>query len=97
MMAVVAEEPARIEDLRQELSLSFPILCDSHKEMLPTWDLLNRWELGGISRPAIAVVDAGRQVRFLAKGKPAERVAAADLVTFLKEGILPVNTEITLP
>jgi peroxiredoxin len=97
LMAVAAEEPERIEDLRKELGLTFPILCDANKEMLPTWDLLNRWELGGISRPAVAVIMAGRQVRFIAKGKPAERVAAEALVAFLKEGVLPVNTEITLP
>jgi peroxiredoxin len=97
LMAVAAEDPERIEDMRKELGLTFAILCDANKEMLPTWDLLNRWELGGISRPAVAVVTAGCRVRFLVKGKPAERVAAEDVVAFLKDGSLPMNTEITLP
>jgi peroxiredoxin len=89
LVALSVEEPGRNEALRREHDLPFTILSDTEREMLPTWDLLNRWELGGIARPAHFVIGTDRTVRCGTVGKADRRVVAADVVRFLRYGIEP--------
>ena len=89
MVAVSVDEPSVSEALRQEHQLPFRILCDTKREMLPTWDLLNKWELGGIARPAAFVIDENLQVTFGLVGDASHRVLADDIVEMRKSGAHP--------
>jgi peroxiredoxin Q/BCP len=85
LAAISADDAARTEPIRQELGLKFPLLCDTGREVINAYGLLNRGEKGGIAFPASFVIDRERVVRFRALEAVASRVSVEQLLKFVRE------------
>jgi len=88
--AVVVDPPERAEAVRRQLGLSFPILCDTKRELVREWGVFEPEQFGGIAKPAVFVVDRDRRVRFASIDREATRVPAASVVDFVASG-MPVD------
>lgn len=87
MAAVSVDEPAKSENVRLDLHLPFPILCDTERRVLAAWGILNEREKGGIAEPAAFVIDRERRVRFQSVDKSSSRVPTLAVVDFLRSGM----------
>lgn len=85
--ALSVDDPTRAEAMHAELQLNFPVLCDSQREVITAWGLLNSGEKGGIAYPAVFVIDPERKVRYRSLDRTASRVSTAEVVAFLKNGL----------
>jgi peroxiredoxin len=72
--------------LKEELGLTFRILCDTEREVVKGWDRFNKFELGGIAKPALFIIDTDRTIRFRSDGKTSSRYGVEDLLKFLLSG-----------
>ncbi|MGA2846671.1 MAG: redoxin domain-containing protein [Candidatus Acidiferrales bacterium] len=84
LAALAVDEPVRSEAVRRENKLPFPILCDTRREVIEAWGIINHKEKGGIAEPAIFVVDRGRRVLFGSVDGEFSRVGAAALLEALR-------------
>ncbi len=84
--ALSVDEPNRSEALRQNLRLPFPILCDTEREVVSAWGLLNATEQGGIARPAVFVLDEDRRVLYSSRDATHRRLRTEELAAFLRLG-----------
>jgi peroxiredoxin len=84
LAALAVDEPARSEAIRRELQLPFPILCDTRREVIEAWGVINRKEKGGIAQPAIFILDRDRRVLFGSVDGEFSRVGAAALLESLR-------------
>jgi peroxiredoxin len=84
VVALSVDTPEQSEALRLELSLPFPILCDTERRVVKAWDLYNPREKGGIAQPAVFLVDSQRTVRYSAVDTVARRVPASEMVRVLQ-------------
>lgn len=83
-MAVSVDAPEKSEAMRQELSLPFPILCDTERRLMKDWDIYNPRERGGIAKPAVFVIEPNRIVRYAAVDTVATRVPASEILHVLQ-------------
>ena len=79
------DPPQTSEDLRTQLSLPFPLLCDTEHRVIESWNVLNERERGGIARPAIFVLDSGLRIRFSSIDHVVRRAPAAQIVSLLQQ------------
>jgi len=87
-VAVVSTDPPKSSAaLRQQLSLPFPILCDSQRAIVKAWGVFNAEEKGGIAIPAVFVVDRAGMVRFASVDTMTTRIAAKDILAYLRAGM----------
>ena len=87
-VAVVATDPPKSSaGLRQQLSLPFPILCDSQRAIVKAWGVFNAAEKGGIAIPAVFVVDRAGLVRFASVDSMTARISAKDILAYLRAGM----------
>ncbi len=82
--ALAVDEPQRSEAVRRQYELLFPILCDTRREVVQRWGLLNREEKGGIAEPATFVLDRDARVIYGAADGIFARVGAAALLEALR-------------
>ena len=97
LAAISVDDATRSAPMKAELELPFPILCDSKRELIVKWGLLNRAEMGGIAYPAVFAIDRDLVVRFRSLDRTAQRAAVgqvADAVRATAQGG-PLGTEIT--
>ena len=90
LLAISVDDAERAEPVRQELGLKFPLLCDTRREVVKAYGLLNSGEKGGIAFPATFVIDRERVVRFRALEEVVSRVNVdqlLDLVRALGRGV----------
>lgn len=85
LVAISVDDAARTEPVRQELGIKFPLLCDTSREVVKKYGLLNSGEKGGIAFPASFVIDRDRVVRFRALEQVASRVNVDQLLELLRE------------
>jgi peroxiredoxin len=85
LVAISVDDAARAETVRQEFGLKFPLLCDTRREVVKAYGLLNSGEKGGIAFPASFVIDRKRVVRFRALEAVASRVSVEQLLKFVRE------------
>jgi peroxiredoxin len=85
LVAISVDDAARAETVRQELGIKFPLLCDTSREVVKKYGLLNSGEKGGIAFPASFVIDRDRVVRFRALEQVASRVSVDQLLELLRE------------
>jgi thioredoxin-dependent peroxiredoxin len=85
LVAISVDDAARAEPLRQELGIKFPLLCDTRREVVSAYGLLNPRENGGIAFPASFVIDRDRVVRFRALEDVASRVSVDQLLGLVRE------------
>jgi peroxiredoxin len=64
LVAVSVDSCESSEALRTQLSLPFPILCDTERRVVKDWDIYNSRERGGIAKPAVFVIDPNQVVRY---------------------------------
>jgi peroxiredoxin len=83
-VALSVDDAERSEALRRQLGLSFPILCDTRREVVRAWDLYNPKEQGGIAVPAVFVIGLGRRVLYRSIDRTAKRVSAEGVLLFLR-------------
>jgi peroxiredoxin len=85
LVAISVDDAERAEPVRQELGLKFPLLCDTRREVVKAYGLLNSGEKGGIAFPATFVIDRERVVRFRALEQVASRVNVDQLLGLVRE------------
>jgi len=78
------DDAARAEPCRRELGLKFPLLCDTRREVVKAYGLLNTRENGGIAFTASFVIDRERVVRFRALEDVASRVSVDQLLGLVR-------------
>jgi len=79
LVAILVDDAARAEPVREELGIKFPLLCDTRREVVKAYGLFNEREAGGIAFPASFVIDRDRVVRFRALedvARPTARIGA---------------------
>lgn len=99
VVAVSVDAPDKSEAMRVDLSLPFPILCDTERRVVRDWGIYNAGEKGGIAKPAVFIIDPSRVVRYAAVDGVVRRVPAAEIVSLLQnagEG-QPVRRKIHVP
>jgi peroxiredoxin len=84
LVAISVDDAARAEPVRQELGIEFPLLCDTRREVVKAYGLLNAREKGGIAFPASFVIDRDRVVRFRALEEVASRVSVNELLGLIR-------------
>jgi len=85
--AVSVDEPTRSEAARQQLHVSFPVLCDTSRKAVTEWGLLNPREKGGIARPSVFVIDRDMRIRFASLDSDAARARTDTVVSFVLSGM----------
>lgn len=85
LVAISVDDAARAEPVRQELGIKFSLLCDTRREVVKAYGLLNSGEKGGIAFPASFVMDRERVVRFRALEDVASRVNVEQLLELVRE------------
>jgi peroxiredoxin len=83
-VAVSVDAPDKSEALRVQLSLPFPILCDTEHRVVRDWGIYNSGEKGGIAKPAVFIIDSSRIVRHASVDTVVRRVPAAEIVSLLQ-------------
>jgi peroxiredoxin len=84
LVAVSVDPPETSEALRTQLSLPFPVLCDTERHVVRGWDIYNSRERGGIAKPAVFVIDPDQVVRYASVDSVATRVPAVEIVHLLQ-------------
>ena len=84
LVAISVDDAARAEPCRRELGLKFPLLCDTRREVVKAYGLLNTRENGGIAFPASFVIDRERVVCFRALEDVATRVSVDQLLGLVR-------------
>ena len=84
LVALSVDPPDRSAAVAQQLSLPFPILSDTRREVISAWGVLNAKERGGIAIPSVFVIDRDLRLRMLAMEKTHHRVAPDDVLQFVR-------------
>jgi hypothetical protein len=102
LAAVSMDAPEKLEAVRQELHLPFPILCDTERRVIQEWDIYNPREKGAIAKPAVFVIDRDRTVRYGAGTLTYEGTFLSDTLRVVLEalksaGIIGPDQELPAP
>jgi peroxiredoxin len=84
LAAVSVDMGERLQAVRRELGLDYPLLSDETREGLKAWGLLNP-RSGGIALPAVVVIAPGMRVRLVAHETESRRLAPSALLRRLNE------------
>jgi len=84
LVAVSVDSPEKSAALRHNLRLPFTILCDVNKRVIQDWGIYNAREKGGISTPAVFIIDRNRNVLFASVDSTAARVPVQEIVRILQ-------------
>jgi peroxiredoxin len=84
LVAISVDDASRAEPVRDELGIKFPLLCDTRREVVNAYGLLNTREKGGIALPASFVIDSNRVVRFRALEEVGSRVSVDQLLGLVR-------------
>jgi peroxiredoxin len=95
LAAISVDSAERAEPVRAELNIEFPLLCDTRREVVKAYGLLNERENGGIAFPAAFVIDRNRVVRFRALEEVASRVSVDELVSLVRAVGKGVESSVT--
>ena len=99
VVAVSVDPPGQSEALRVDLSLPFPILCDTGRRVVREWGIYNSREKGGIAKPAVFMIGPSRVVTYVSVDAVAIRVPAAAIVSLLQSAAdaQPVRRRVHVP
>jgi peroxiredoxin len=99
LVAVSVDSCEASEALRTQLSLPFPILCDTERRVVKDWDIYNSRERGGIAKPAVFVIDSNQLVRYASVDSVATRVPALEIVRWLQSAANapPIRRKVHIP
>ena len=98
-VVVSVDAPDKSEVLRVDLSLPFPILCDTERRVVRDWGIYNSGEKGGIAMPAVFIIDSSQVVRYASVDAVVRRVPAAEIVSLLQNAAegQPVRRRVHVP
>jgi peroxiredoxin len=85
LVAISVNAPEKSESVRHDLSLPFPILSDSRRDVVRERDIYNPREKGGIAKPAVFILAPDRRVRFASVDQVASRVPASEILGQLSQ------------
>jgi peroxiredoxin len=99
LVAVSVDSPKTSEALRTQLSLPFPILCDTERRVVREWGIYNSRERGGIAKPAVFVIDPNHVVRYASVDSVVKRVPAVEIVHLLQNAAnaQPIRRKVHFP
>jgi peroxiredoxin len=99
VVAVSVDAPDKSEALRADISLPFPILCDTERRVVRDWGVYNSEEKGGIAKPAVFIIDPSHVVRYASVDAVVRRVPAAEVVSLLQNAAegQPVRRRVHVP
>ena len=83
LAAISVDHAEKSQAVREELRLTFPILCDTERKVAREWGVYNAKEKGGIAKPAVFVIDPDRVVRYVSVDEVASRIPASDIARLL--------------
>ena len=95
LAAISVDDATRTQPVRAELNIQFPLLCDTRREVVKVYGLLNERENGGIAFPAAFVIDRNRVVRFRALEEVASRVSVDELLSLVRAVGQGVESSVT--
>jgi peroxiredoxin len=97
--AVSVDAPDRSQALRVNLSLPYPILCDTERRVVRDWGIYNAAERGGIAKPAVFIIEPSHEIRYAAVDGVVSRVPASEIVSLLQNAgeEQPLRRKIHLP
>ena len=81
--AISVDPPATSASMRHDLSIEFPVLSDTRREVIDEWGVLNSAEKGGIAIPSTFLIDRDLRVRFSNSEGIARRVSAREMLAFV--------------
>ncbi len=84
LAAISVDNPEKSQAVRDELHLSFTVLCDMHRRVVREWGVYSAREKGGIGKPAVFIIDPGRAVRYVSVDEVASRIAASEIARLLR-------------
>jgi peroxiredoxin len=84
LVALSVDPPDRSAAVARQLSLPFPILSDTRREVISAWGVLNAKERGGIAVPSVFVIDRDLRLKMLAIEKTHQRVSPDDVLQFVR-------------
>jgi peroxiredoxin len=91
IVAVSADDAVRAAAYKQEMRLPFVVLGDPRRSAIEAWDLLDP-EMGGIAHTATFVLDPNLTVAFRSIDPMTDRVSAAQILGWLRDGTAPRRT-----
>ncbi len=83
LVSLSVDRPEISEEFREELGLEFTILCDTEREVVKGWNRFDRWEMGGIAKAALFVIDSDMRIRLRSLDKAVKRISVDNLIEFL--------------
>ena len=86
LVSLAVDRPEISEEFRKELGLEFTILSDTEREVVKGWNRFDRWEMGGIAKAALFVIDSDMRIRLRSLDKAITRISVDDLIAFLSSG-----------
>ena len=84
LVGLSVDDATRSQAVREQLGLSFPLLCDTRRAVVRAWDLYNPREQGGIAVPAVFVIGSGLQVLYHSTDATRRRVSPEGVLAFLR-------------
>jgi thioredoxin-dependent peroxiredoxin len=84
IIAVSVDPPQRSAAMCRDLGIEFTVLSDASRRIISNWGLLNAREKGGIALPATFLIDRDGLVLFSAREDTSQRVAASEMLAFVK-------------
>jgi len=85
-----SDDPKQSSSFKTEKSFAFQLLCDTDRQVIKLYNLLNPHEHGGIAYPAIFVIKPGGAIGYRSLDKTAKRVDLSSVVAYLET----VNSDI---
>ena len=85
IVAISVDSAAVTRTLQRELELDFALLCDTERELITAWSLLNRVERGGIAFPAVFVLDPDGAIVFRSLDRLVTRVNPEPVLAFIDQ------------
>lgn len=86
VVGLSADPPELAEAFRKDLGLTFMILCDTEKKVIREWDRYSRYEMGGIAKASLFLIDGDRRVQFRTIESIMHHIRPEDMIDFLKSG-----------
>lgn len=84
LVGLSADAREMTEAFRKELGLTFMILCDPERQVIREWDRYQPFEMGGIAKSSLFIIDSERRVEFRALDSVMHRYPVDEVLLFLK-------------
>ena len=84
LLGVSVDSIAENKKLRMDLELPFEILSDENRQLINAWNIINKWERGGIPYPNLYILNEQTKIIFHSPDRLASRVDLSIILQFMK-------------